>query len=418
MKTSFFLIFINGVIINLSILASYFLRYGFPFPSRNFGPYKSSFIFITVIYLLSLTFLGVYKKRFKSSWELIQKVFWGVFMGTLMSVAFVYVFRKMWGKFPSSIFVISFFVNVLVVFKVNQFILKRKRRIKKRVIVIGDGKVDNIINKKAVVERKRVEDIEALTKYEYIHEIIISEKISIKENLNLLLYIAQKHKAQIFFSSNIYLTMLLEKMNGENNLSFLATFIGRQSDLDEFLIRLSDIVGSIVLLLLFSPLLLLISLLIKMSSPGPVLYKQKRVGKDGKIFILYKFRTMIKDAEKMLGPVLARQDDPRITPIGKFLRPSRLDELPQLFNVLRGDMSLVGPRPEREYFVKRHKALREIRLAVKPGVTGLAQVRSFYDLKPTHKIKYDYLYIQRRSLALNLYILLQTVPVVFSKKGW
>ena len=367
---------------------------------------------------MSLTFLGVYKKRFKSSWELIQKVFWGVFMGTLMSVAFVYVFRKMWGKFPSSIFVISFFVNVLVVFKVNQFILKRKRRIKKRVIVIGDGKVDNIINKKAVVERKRVEDIEALTKYEYIHEIIISEKISIKENLNLLLYIAQKHKAQIFFSSNIYLTMLLEKMNGENNLSFLATFIGRQSDLDEFLIRLSDIVGSIVLLLLFSPLLLLISLLIKMSSPGPVLYKQKRVGKDGKIFILYKFRTMIKDAEKMLGPVLARQDDPRITPIGKFLRPSRLDELPQLFNVLRGDMSLVGPRPEREYFVKRHKALREIRLAVKPGVTGLAQVRSFYDLKPTHKIKYDYLYIQRRSLALNLYILLQTVPVVFSKKGW
>jgi len=149
-----------------------------------------------------------------------------------------------------------------------------------------------------------------------------------------------------------------------------------------------------------------------------VFYKQQRVGKDGKVFTLYKFRTMVNDAEKGLGPVLASRDDPRVTKVGKVLRATRLDELPQLLNVLHGDMSLVGPRPERPHFVKQHKALHELRLAVKPGLTGLAQIRSFYDLKPKHKIKYDYLYIQKRSFRLNLYILLLTIPAVLSRKGW
>jgi lipopolysaccharide/colanic/teichoic acid biosynthesis glycosyltransferase len=100
------------------------------------------------------------------------------------------------------------------------------------------------------------------------------------------------------------------------------------------------------------------------------------------------------------------------------LRQTRLDELPQLYNVLKGDMSLVGPRPENVYRVKLHKALQGLRLSVKPGLTGLAQIRSFYDLKPPKKIKYDYLYIQKRNLFLNLYILMKTIPVIFSKKGW
>jgi lipopolysaccharide/colanic/teichoic acid biosynthesis glycosyltransferase len=134
--------------------------------------------------------------------------------------------------------------------------------------------------------------------------------------------------------------------------------------------------------------------------------------------MLYKFRTMVKDAEKKVGPVLASRDDPRVTRIGKILRVSRLDEFPQFFNVLRGDMSLVGPRPERPHFVRRHKALQELRLAVKPGLTGLAQIRGYYDLKPAHKMKYDYLYIQKRAFLLNLYILVLTIPAILSKKGW
>jgi len=186
----------------------------------------------------------------------------------------------------------------------------------------------------------------------------------------------------------------------------------------EPLIRLFDMVGSLVIFILSLPLILAVALLVKLTSRGPVLYRQERVGKDGKVFTLYKFRTMVNNAERHLGPVLAVQGDNRVTPIGRVLRRIRLDELPQLYNILRGEMSLVGPRPERPYFVARHKVLQGLRLSVKPGLTGLAQVRGVYDLKPTHKAKYDYLYIQRRSLLLNVYIVLLTIPVLFARKGW
>jgi lipopolysaccharide/colanic/teichoic acid biosynthesis glycosyltransferase len=192
----------------------------------------------------------------------------------------------------------------------------------------------------------------------------------------------------------------------------------QRSNASEIFIRALDIVGSVTILFLAAPLMLVIALLIRIVCGGPTLYKQKRVGKNGKVFTLYKFRTMVNGAEEHTGPVWATEDDSRVTPIGSILRKTRLDELPQLFNVLRGDMSLVGPRPERPYFVSQHKALQGIRLTVKPGLTGLAQVRSFYNLKPDHKLRYDHLYIQRRSLLLNLYILLQTIPVILSKKGW
>jgi lipopolysaccharide/colanic/teichoic acid biosynthesis glycosyltransferase len=186
----------------------------------------------------------------------------------------------------------------------------------------------------------------------------------------------------------------------------------------ELLIRLLDLVGSLAILVLSLPVMIVSAMLIKITSAGPIFYWQDRVGQGGRLFTLCKFRTMIDDAEKHLGPVWATKEDARVTRVGRILRRTRIDELPQIYNVLRGDMSLVGPRPERPFFVERHTALQGVRLAVKPGVTGLAQVRSFYDLKPAHKAKYDYLYIQNRSFLLNCYILLQTVPVLFAKKGW
>ncbi len=186
----------------------------------------------------------------------------------------------------------------------------------------------------------------------------------------------------------------------------------------EFLIRLLDVFGSLFILTLTLPVMAVAGILVRITSGKPVLFRQERVGLGGRVFTLYKFRTMINDAEKDIGPVWAARDDDRVTPIGRILRKIRIDELPQLYNILRGDMSLVGPRPERPFFVDRHKALQGTRLAVKPGLTGLAQIRGFYDLKPAHKVKYDYLYIQRRSFLLNLYILLRTIPALFTKMGW
>lgn len=184
------------------------------------------------------------------------------------------------------------------------------------------------------------------------------------------------------------------------------------------LIRLLDFCGACLGIILFFPFLLLVPLVIKLDSSGAAVYKQKRVGKMGKVFTLFKFRTMVAHAESHWGFLPASENDERITRVGKVLRKTRLDELPQLFNVIKGDMSLVGPRPENLYRVNLHQALRGPRLGVKPGITGLAQIRSSYDIKPDHKIKYDYLYIQKRSFWLNLYILMMTIPVVIKKTGW
>lgn len=417
-KTRVALVLADMFVLNTSFILSFLIRYGTDIPRDCFPAYQNSFIFLTMIYALSLSFFRVYKIRFKSSWDLFKRIFLGLFFGTLLSIAFVYVFRVKWGAFPTSIFVISFFLNLLLIFKLNQYVLRAKRRIKKRVVVIGREDVDDIIEKRVVVKKINNDQINQLLTCKDIDEVVICEKIQNEKDLSLLLYLIHKLKIEVLFKPSIYMELLSGRINGTNSYQFLSTFVGEKRDVEEFFIKTFDVIGSIFLLIFLTPLIILISLLIKISSPGPVFYRQKRVGKDGKVFTLYKFRTMVIDAEKEVGPVLAKRNDPRVTKIGRILRTTRIDELPQFLNVLKGDMSLVGPRPERPHFVKQHKALHELRLVVKPGLTGLAQIRSFYDLKPKHKIKYDYLYIQKRSLLLNMYILLQTIPTIFSKKGW
>ena len=408
----------NMILINLAFVVSFLVRTGVNIPEYNFMPYKKSFIFITLIYMSALSFFRVYKNRFRSSWDLFKRVFLGLFFGTLLSIAFVYVFRIKWGAFPTTVFVLSFFITLLLIFKLNQYVLKAGKRIKKKVLVIGRDNADDIVGRKAVVEKISSDEIGQVTKYNDVDEVVICESIKDDRILNLLIYLVQNLKIDVVFSPSIYTELLSDRIKGDNSVHFISTFVGEKRDIEEFMMRALDIAGSILILVFSMPATILISLLIKISSSGPVFYTQQRVGKDGKLFMLYKFRTMVVDAEKEVGPVLASRNDPRVTKVGKFLRAIRLDELPQLINVLKGDMSLVGPRPERPLFVKEHKALHELRLAVKPGLTGLAQIRSFYDLKPQHKIKYDYLYIQKRSLLLNLYILIRTIPAVFSRKGW
>jgi exopolysaccharide biosynthesis polyprenyl glycosylphosphotransferase len=168
------------------------------------------------------------------------------------------------------------------------------------------------------------------------------------------------------------------------------------------------------------PLWLLIMVLVKVTSPGPIFFKQERVGIDGKRFTMYKFRSMRTEAEKHTGPVWTAKDDPRRTPLGVILRKTSLDELPQLFNVLRGDMSLVGPRPERPYFVeqfKQHVPKYLDRHRVKTGVTGWAQVNGLRgNTSLEERIKYDLYYIENWSLAFDIKILLRTIRAALSTK--
>ncbi len=187
--------------------------------------------------------------------------------------------------------------------------------------------------------------------------------------------------------------------------------------------RVGDVVVTILLLPLAGVIIGLCALLTKMFSPGPVFYHQTRVGKDGRHFTFTKLRTMIPNAEQHTGPVWATKDDPRTTGIGKVLRMMRLDELPQLVQVLKGDMSLIGPRPERPEIADRLKQeipLYQRRLMVRPGITGWAQVNHKYDSNTqdvTQKVRYDLYYIRNLSLALDLQILLRTVGVMLGKRG-
>jgi exopolysaccharide biosynthesis polyprenyl glycosylphosphotransferase len=185
--------------------------------------------------------------------------------------------------------------------------------------------------------------------------------------------------------------------------------------------RLMDIAVSATFLLLSLPFLLLIALLIKLTSKGPVMYHQERMGLDGKKFTMHKFRTMVSDAESQTGPIMCSPDDPRITKIGKFLRKFSLDEIPQLVNVLKGEMSLVGPRPERPVFVKefREKIPKYmLRHKVKSGITGWAQVHGLRQDTPIDKrLEYDFYYIQNWSLSLDLKILWKTLRKGFIDKS-
>lgn len=183
--------------------------------------------------------------------------------------------------------------------------------------------------------------------------------------------------------------------------------------------------GALLLMMMLFPLFIVTSLLIKLDSRGPVFYSQERVGIDGRIFRIFKFRTMSVDAEKYSGPQLATKNDPRITKIGRLLRRTRIDEIPQLINVVIGDMHFIGPRPERPYFVEKYS--REIpmyknRLKVKPGITGLAQVITGYDetLEDVkEKLRYDLDYIENYySIRIHLQILIKTIKVVLGGEGY
>ena len=184
--------------------------------------------------------------------------------------------------------------------------------------------------------------------------------------------------------------------------------------------RIFDILFAVLGLLIAAIPMAVIAVIVKCTSPGPALYFQQRLGEKGKPFNIIKFRTMCDDAEKNGACWSEGDDDPRITPVGMFLRKCRLDELPQLINVLMGDMSFVGPRPERKCF---YEAFEEYihgfsqRLEIKPGITGLAQVSGGYDLKPEEKVLYDIEYIKKRTFWLDIKILFKTVLVVFNHQG-
>jgi exopolysaccharide biosynthesis polyprenyl glycosylphosphotransferase len=187
--------------------------------------------------------------------------------------------------------------------------------------------------------------------------------------------------------------------------------------------RVVGLLLSSAMLILLAPFMLLVAIAIRLDSAGPMLFRQERVGENLKTFTLYKFRSMRANAEEESGPVWAADSDPRVTRVGKIIRSLRIDELPQLWNVLKGDMSFVGPRPERPFFVERLKGSIPYyaqRFTVKPGLTGWAQVKYPYgasEADALEKLKYELYYIKNMSLVVDLMVIFQTVKIVLLGRG-
>lgn len=216
---------------------------------------------------------------------------------------------------------------------------------------------------------------------------------------------------------------VLLRSSDELNLFDTPLLLSRNMGLSieqQWMKRIEDIIMASVMLVVFSPVFLIAAVGIKCTDRGPVFYKQERLTKDGRHFMIYKFRTMVVDAEKKSGPVLASERDPRILPIGRFLRATRMDELPQVLNILKGDMSVVGPRPERpELAAEIEKKIPEFsyRLKVKAGLTGYAQVYGKYNTTSYDKLKLDLMYIRKYSVLLDLKLILMTPKIMFLKES-
>lgn len=395
-------LFIDIILIYVGFLFSLCLR--FSWGKLSFGSYQNNphpLQLIVLLYVVAMIVVGVYKKRFKSFLIIIQKAFLGLTLGVLISISFIYVFRSKWGGFPSSIFVISFPIIFLTVAVFNLVIYKLSSKISKKVVFIDEHNLNNM-NKILVGE---------------LDEIVLATGLAKVEQLYLLLKIAETKRAKLSILPRLYDEILAKKINGKEKPRPLLPAYS-QANYEESLIRSCDFLIATIVLFFSLPTMGLIALLIKISSSGPIIYKQKRIGLNGKEFSLYKFRSMLVGAKQFSRPEwISLEEDERVTRIGRFMRRIRMDELPQLFNVMKGDMSIVGPRPEAVYRVKEHRSLQGIRLSVRPGLTGLAQIEGYYHIRPEHKLKYDYLYIKNLSLRLNFNILLKTVWVLLFKPG-
>lgn len=277
--------------------------------------------------------------------------------------------------------------------------------------IIKDGTLGNL------------ENIPGIIKKNDITEILIALEPNEKEKLIDVIRYCTEEKVNMKILPDMYeIVSGMAKTNQIYGVPLIEVMPDIMSPAGKLTKRIIDVIISLFTLLFLSPLLLIVALVIKITSKGPVLYKQERVGRKGQEFIMFKFRSMNMNSEEY-GPEWAGENDPRITKTGKILRKLYIDEIPQMINVLKNEMSLIGPRPERPYFVEQLK--KEIpyyykRLSVKPGITGWAQIKHKYDSSLEDvktKVQYDFYYIENMSLKLDFKIMINTVIVILLMKG-
>ncbi len=454
-----------------AFLVSYWIRANaIPFSVIYIWPFDQYVIFALVmlpIWIIALFVAGTYSKRKPSFWELPQ-VIAGSSLGSMAVVLWVFIFRS---DFFSRLIVFYIWILAIIFIFGGRAILAgihlsiyRSGDYKKKTIIIGNNNpvtahivreimtqknneysVEGIIAPSEIknIEAKflgKPEDFQQILEKNNVDEVVLTDTSYPNEKIYEFLLACQEKeitfKAVPAHAQVGTRTLEFDTFAGIPIIEFKGTPLGGWGFL---LKRITDLVGSIVALIILSPVILTISIIIKATSKGPVIYKNIRVGK-GKEFITYKFRTMFAEhctgseyggnrAERLEKELIEKQNikkgsavykianDPRVTPIGKFLRKKSLDELPQFYNVLLGNMSLVGPRPHQPREVINYTREQRKTLFVKPGITGLAQISGRSDLTFDEEANLDIYYIENWSFWLDAYIILKTFGAAFGGKG-
>ncbi|MFA5088268.1 MAG: sugar transferase [Candidatus Omnitrophota bacterium] len=456
---------IDVAAIYASFYLAFWIRKGaliFPFSSQPLIFNESNpFRFVLIFWIFVAVFVnnshGLYVTRREipesiEVWETLKSVF----LSSLIAIVSIYLVKI--EKFPRSVlmlagcfmFIFFSFWRVCKRFLVEYLVSQGYNNF--NVVIIGAGKIGTAlaeeIKKKPGMGIKvvgflddfkvnkpgdngpkilgKIDDFVRVARREFINKMFITIHHDSKVFLNLL------EQAK---SLNIAVRVIPQGFDltsgdfSKYNIGFIP--ILEYSDVQQFRRqagkRFFDFTASLLLSMVISPFFLLLALLIKLGTPGPVFYKSKRYGRGGKVFLMYKFRSMVRNADDLMdqlrhqneadGPIFKIKKDPRITEVGRFLRKYSLDELPQIINVLRGEMSLVGPRPLPISQIEKEDLRQLKRLEVRPGITGLWQIRGRSDISFEKLVKWDIWYINNWSFLLDLNILLQTIPVVLKGQG-
>lgn len=419
---------IDVILYHLSFVISFYLRYGKNRPEFNYSAYKSVLPYIMVAFVLINVFSGIYVLYNKRFIEMLSTTLISQILMTVIIMAMTFFGR--WFAFPRTILFINLIVStvILVIWRLFVLNIYFEKSGTNRVMIIGQKEQCEDAVRNFKTSKNRQYQVVSVTIDNYLENIkrnidntdvfYLLDFNSKEEEFDILSYLTLENK-RIFldaeFDNILRINNRVMNINDESLIAIAKFEISPEKDMIK---RMMDFIISFILIIITSPIMLIAALLIKLTSEGPILYKQIRITKNQKEFEIYKFRSMRIDAEELSGPVLAQSEDPRVTKVGKYLRSLRIDELPQLFNVLKGDMSLVGPRPERPFFVdqfNKENPYYYLRHKVRAGITGYAQVFGTYSTDFSSKLKFDLLYIKKYSFMLDIQLLFQTVRILFDK---
>lgn len=420
------IIFVDLFLVFIAYVVSFQLRF------ENINQLNwDAFIALTPWILLIASFFilmyELYSVDRKSKWDLIRNIFVATTLMMFLTMAASFLLREF--ALPRSIIFIAYIVGniFLVLWKllIYSFISKKVNT----VLFVGDDveqlkiadQMDFQFGKRAAINHINMNEsleriFDNICKVDYV---VIGSKIS-NDLKSKIIYEAIKNGKIVYVIPDFYDLLLSQSIITTIDDSMVMGVKPFGLTVSQKIIkRTYDIVVSLIALIILSPIFIIIMVIMKIKEPkGSIFYKQERLGQNNKEFMIYKFRSMVEGAEKLTGPVLAGQNDPRITKFGHFIRKTRIDELPQFLNVLKGDMSVVGPRPEREFFIKQFEQEHSsytYRSTVKPGITGYAQIRGKYTTIVEDKLRFDLFYIRNYSFVLDIIIQFRTVIVLLDK---